>query len=523
MKINFNPNATAVKDNDFVTIRMSLYQHDGETIVKSHITDGTTISLNTKKDKVFRLKKAPRMETIYEWNDFCRTNPIEGFVDEDISYGEYPEIISSYDGKFEYMKNLEEVDEHDFKFLEGEYDYRLVRHIFLYQSDFIIRVNRLINYDNHIHCKYLGHHLENELKDYPENEYVYILDTFNRKSKLFLGATVRRAYACPIDAYDDISTKNYRYFGTQILIWSPHSRFSNSISGLFTILDNGKCKCEYQTMERSSGDSTKYRFIGIFDSAVTDPGYKKPVFLRGTSITKRHKFNERAEISAYWDKYCRDNEDLISVSFIEDIRNWMDSFFQDCTRKFDKVKTEGVKALGDPNSVEISINGINLSTDSIINLSEISFIIRNYGRANVLSTLSISVGRDNMDRNVAGKIFAEKIGDNKEYDITDVNISKFNNGYDKEYRISNDNLVITKKDVVVINKEFYQDVHQTIDIFIKKCNKLIMELIRLISNGEVSDYITKKYLTDFEEIKSSYIGEIPELDTVVAKHYEDVM
>ena len=121
MKISFNPNATAVNDIDFVTIRMSLYQHDEVTIVKSHITDGTTISLNTKKDKVFRLKKAPRIETIPEWNKFCATNSIEGFVDTDINYGEYPEIISSYDGKFEFVNNLEEVDEKDYPFLEEHY------------------------------------------------------------------------------------------------------------------------------------------------------------------------------------------------------------------------------------------------------------------------------------------------------------------------------------------------------------------------------------------------------------------
>ena len=205
----------------------------------------------------------------------------------------------------------------------------------------------------------------------------------------------------------------------------------------------------------------------------------------------------------------------------------MDTFCQDTIKKFDIVNlgVGEVETIGEPTSVEIYIEdtGSDTNPDGV---SSIKFYIRNYGHTNALCTVSISVRNDIVDEKearVAGRVFLEKVGDNKEYDITDVNISKFNNGYDKEYRISNDNLVITKKDVVVINKEYYQDVNQTIDIFIKKCNKLIMELIRLISKGEVSDYITKKYLTDFEEIKSSYIGEIPELDTVVAKHYEDVM
>lgn len=526
MKINFNPNATAVKDINFVSIRMSLYQNNEYDIVKSHIVNGTTISLDTEKDKVFRLRKSPDMVDISEWDDFCKTNPIEGFA-KDSNYGEYPEIISSYNGKFEFMTNLEKVDDNDFDPLKEEYDYRLVRHIFLYKSDFINRINRITNHtirDYYIHSKYLGRYLEEELKHYPENEYVYILDTFNRYGKAFSGNVfIRRAYACPIDAYDTISRKEYYYLGTQIVMRYPHSRFENSINGLFTILNNGKCKYEYQTMERMSGDHDKYTLITVFDSAVTKAGEKKPIFLKGTSVSKTHKFNLHASITGYWDKwYDEYTDDVITVSSIEDIKDLMDNFCQDCIKKFEDVRTGvGVQAIGDPNSVEISINGIYSSTDPI-DLSEIKFFIRNYGHANVLSTLSISVGRGNMDRNIAGRIFAEKIGDNKEYDITGINISKFDNN-DREYRISNDNLVITKKDVVVINKEYYQNVHLTIDIFIRKANKLIMELIRLISNGEASDYITKKYLTDFEEIKSSYIGEIPSLDTVISRHYEDVM
>ena len=522
MKISFNPNATAVKDNDFVTIHMSLYQEDDYDIVKSNITNGTTISLDTEKHKVFRLRKSPDMESISEWDDFCKTSSIEGFA-EGSNYGEYPEIISSYNGKFEYMTNLEKVDDLDLLYIE--YDYRLVRCIFLHQSDFITHVNRITNHtirDYYIHSKYLGRCLEEELKDYPENEYVYILDSFNRYGKAFSGNVfIRRAYACPIDAYDNISMKEYHYLGTQIVMKYPHSRYENSINGLFTILNDSKCRYEYQTMERTSGNSDKYTLINVFDSAVTNIGDKKPLFLKGTSVSKTHKFNMKTRITGYWDKwYDGYTDDATTVSSIEDIKDLMDNFRQDCIEKFSEVRTGvGVQAIGDPNSVEIDINDPYSSTD----LSKIKFFIRNYGHANALSTLSINVGYDDMDKNVTGKIFAEKIGDNNEYDITDINISKFSYDYNREYRISNDNLVITKKDVVVINKEYYQDVHQTIDIFIKKCNKLIMELIRLISNGEVSDYITKKYLTDFEEIKSSYIGEIPELDTVVAKHYEDVM
>ena len=527
MKINFNPNATAVKDIDFVTIRMSLYQHDGETIVKSHITDGTTISLNTKKDKVFRLKKAPRIETILEWNKFCATNSIEGFVDTDINYGEYPEIISSYDGKFEFVNNLEEVDEKDYPFLEEHYDYTLTRHISSTKTDFIHRVNRVTNYairDYYIHSKYLGEYLEKELEEYPESEYVYIVDTFSRYKNTFSGnMIIRRVYACPIDSYDSISMDDYHYFGTQIILQYPHSRFTNSINGLFTILNNDKCKFEYQTMERVSGTFDKYTLISVYNSAVTEVGTKKPIFLKGTSVSKTHRFNTKTTITGFWDNwYNEDKDDITIISSIEDIKNFMDSFCQDTIKKFDIVN--GVETIGEPTSVEIYIEdtGSNTNPDGV---SSIKFYIRNYGHTNALCTVSISVRNDIVDEkeaSVAGRVFLEKVGDNKEYDITDVNISKFDNG-DREYRINNDNLVITKKDVVVINKEYYQDVHQTIDIFIKKCNKLIMELIRLISKGEVSDYITKKYLTDFEEIKSSYIREIPELDTVVAKHYEDVM
>lgn len=530
MKINFNPNATTVKDIDYVIIRISLYQQEGQNIVKVHVNNGTTISLDTKKDKVFRLKKSPHIETIREWKDFCDTNPIEGFVEADSNCGEYPEIISSYNGKFEYMKNLEEVDEHDFEFLEGQYDYRLVRYIFLYQSDFINHINRLTSRtvrDYYIHSKYLGGYVKEELNDYPENEYVYILDTFNRYGKAFSGnMIIRRAYACPVDAYDSISMNDYHYFGSQFIMRYPHSRFENSINGLFTILDSGKCKYEYQTMERISGKFDKYTLINVFDSAVTNDGIKKPVFLKGTSVSKTHTFNIRTTITGFWDNWYDETKDNITtVSSIEDIKDLVDAFYQDCIAKFDPINKgiEDVRSIEKPTSVEIAIDDNVESSINPASLSEIKFFIRNYGNANALSTLSISVGRCEANKDVAGRIFAERIGDSKEYDITNINISKFNNGYDRKYRISNDNLVITKNNVVVINKNYHEDVHQTIDTFLKRVNDLIMRLIRLVSDGKASDFITKKYLIDFEEIKSSYIKEIPELDTVVAKHYEDIM
>ena len=531
MKISFNPNATAVKDIDFVSIRMSLYQHDGETIVKSHITDGTTISLNTKKDKVFRLKKAPRIETIPEWNKFCATNSIEGFVDMDINYGEYPEIISSYDGRFEFMNNLEEVDEKDYPFLEEHYDYTLTRHISSTKTDFIHRVNRVTNYairDYYIHSKYLGGYLEKELEEYPESEYVYIVDTFSRYKNTFSGnMIIRRVYACPIDSYDSISMDDYHYFGTQIILQYPHSRFTNSINGLFTILNNDKCKFEYQTMERVSGTFDKYTLISVYNSAVTEVGTRKPIFLKGTSVSKTHRFNTKTTITGFWDNwYDEDKDDITIISSIEDIKNFMDTFCQDTIKKFDIVNlgVGGVETIGEPTSVEIYIEdaGSDANPDGV---SSIKFYIRNYGHANALCTVSISVRNDIVDEEearVAGRVFLEKIGDNKEYDITDVNISKFNQGYDRKYRITNDDLVIYHNDnkSVVIGKDYHSDIQKSIDIFLKKMDAQVLNLLRLVSHGDVSDYIIKKYLPQFEDIKYDYIRDLQDIDTTIAKYYE---
>src|SRR5699024_8032129 len=133
---------------------------------------------------------------------------------------------------------------------------------------------------------------------------------------------------------------------------------------LFTILNNGECKYEYQTMERMSGDHDKYTLITVLDSAVTKVGEKKPIFLKGTSVSKTHKFNLQASITGYWDKwYDEYTDDVTTVSSIEDIKDLMDNFCQDCIKKFEDVRTGvGVQAIGDPNSVEISINGIYSST-----------------------------------------------------------------------------------------------------------------------------------------------------------------